>query len=66
MERIKKEFTSFPDFETAINYLYPETKGKFNDLLIIDIDGVLLKMGLKTFLRGIYLMLFTKRNLKNI
>jgi NOL1/NOP2/fmu family ribosome biogenesis protein len=61
MERIKKEFTKFPDFETAINYLYPETKGKFNDLLIIDIDGVLLKMGLKTFLKGIYLMLFNKK-----
>jgi 3-deoxy-D-manno-octulosonate 8-phosphate phosphatase KdsC-like HAD superfamily phosphatase len=61
MERIKKEFTRFPDFETAINYLYPETKEKLNDLLIIDIDGILIKMDPKTFLRGIYLMLFKKK-----
>ncbi|MGC8981705.1 MAG: hypothetical protein ACP5JU_02030 [Minisyncoccia bacterium] len=65
MER-KERGLRFFDFKTAINFIYPDIKKieELNDLLIIDIDGVLLKLDIKTFLRGLYLLLFNKKKFK--
>lgn len=68
MEKFKAE--KVRDFRSAIHKIYPEyEKRKFqenikNDILIIDIDGVLLDFDIKSFFIGLFLILFSKEKFK--
>jgi hypothetical protein len=64
MEKIntKEKIVKFNNFSEFVEYI--ENKADNNTVLIIDIDGVLVKMDINLFLKGLFFYLFNKTKFK--